>query len=324
MVKPLLFSEVVDGFLLEAQARRLSPHTIADYSNSFGKLLRFLGADLPLSAISVGQVRAFMADLAMPRPPAGIAPRPPQPLSSKTMLNIHTGLSALWSWAVREGLTDRHVLHEIPRPRAEVRAIAPFSQVDVKALLGVCERTRPYRLPGKRICDNPRVTGVRDRGIILLLLDTGMRASELCDLHLRQLDLRNRQVTVFGKGSKERRLPISPQTSRVLWKYVATERKDALANEEVFVTHDGAPLTRGALLKVLTRLGERAGVANVHPHRFRHTFAIEYLRNGGNTLALQASLGHSTLEMVRIYAQIAQTDLDRGHEVASPVANWRL
>jgi len=66
------------------------------------------------------------------------------------------------------------------------------------------------------------------------------------------------------------------------------------------------------------------GVADCHPHRFRHTFAIEYLRNGGNVLALQASLGHSSLEMVRVYARVAQADLENGHRVASPVDNWRL
>ena len=322
-MKTLTFSQVVDGFLLEARARRLSVHTVADYCNAFAKLARFLG-DPPFPGISVDQIRDFMADAALPRPPAGIAPRPAQALSRKTLLNIHTALSALWTWAVREGLADRHVVREVARPRPEVRAIAPFSQRDVRALLAACERTRPYSRPGKRICDNERITGDRDRAIVLLLLDTGIRASELCGLQLRQLDLQNRAVTVFGKGGKERRLPISPQTSKAVWKYLSADRKSATLNMEVFTTSENLPLTRGALLKLLIRLGERAGVSDVHPHRFRHTFAIQYLRNGGNTLALQASLGHTTLEMVRVYASIAQADLDRGHEVASPVANWRL
>jgi site-specific recombinase XerD len=312
----LCLSQVIEGYLLEAHARRLSPGTISDYSNAFRKLQRYLADDPPFAAIGIEQVRGFLADLAQMTEP--------KPLSKKALLNIHTGLSALWTWAVREGIVERHLLRDVPRPRAETRAVEPFSQEDVKALLAVCERSAAYRRPGKVLCDNERPTGVRDRAMILLLLDTGIRASELCGLQLRQVDLKNRHIVVMGKGSKERQLPISAQTSKALWKYLVSERKDARLNEEVFEGHYGGPLTRDALLKVLRRLGERAGVEGCHPHRFRHTFAIQYLRNGGNTLALQASLGHTTLEMVRVYAQIAQADLDNGHLVASPVANWRL
>ena len=96
---PMTLTQAIEGFLLEAHARRLSPGTISDYSNAFKKLLRFLDADPPMAEIDAHQVRAFMADLATPRAPAGQATREPRPLSKKTALNIHTGLSALWTWA---------------------------------------------------------------------------------------------------------------------------------------------------------------------------------------------------------------------------------
>lgn len=83
-------------------------------------------------------------------------------------------------------------------------------------------------------------------------------------------------------------------------------------------------MSRDVLYRLLRRIGERGQVANVHPHRFRHTFAITYLRNGGDIFTLQTLLGHSTLDMVRHYARIAECDTERVHEIASPVDNWRL
>ena len=97
------------------------------------------------------------------------------------------------------------MVREMQRPKPEKPVIVPFSQADVKALLQACDRRSVvYSRPGKRACDNERRMATRDRAIVLLLLDTGMRASELCALELRHVDVRNKAVTVFGKGSKER------------------------------------------------------------------------------------------------------------------------
>jgi integrase len=83
-------------------------------------------------------------------------------------------------------------------------------------------------------------------------------------------------------------------------------------------------MDRHALLKLIHRLAQVAGVQDAHPHKFRHTFAIEYLRNRGNERTLQDMLGHESLEMLRTYTRIAQVDMINGHQFASPVENWRL
>lgn len=320
----LTLSGAIQGYMLDAAARRLSPHTIADYQNSFRKLQAFIG-DPPLAGITADDVRLFLADLAStPRAAGGCAPRPVKPPSEKQVLNIHTGLSALWTWAVTEGYAPKHILHEIRRPKPKRPAIVPLTQGDVKALLDVVERSIGFSRPGQRPSDYARPTGARDRAMILLLLDTGVRASELCGLQLRSLDLKNKAITVLGKGNKERHLPFGPLTGKALFQYVSAERREASANEKVFVTDDGRELTRDWLLKLLQRLGNRAGVVDVHPHRFRHTYAIEYLRNGGNTRSLQESLGHETLDMIRTYTAVAEADLANAHRTASPVEKWRL
>ena len=86
----------------------------------------------------------------------------------------------------------------------------------------------------------------------------------------------------------------------------------------------GGRLDRGRLQKLLHNLGERAGIGSVHLHQLRHTFATEFLRNGGNLLALQRMLGHSSLDMVRRYAMIVDADLAHAQETGSPADKWRL
>ncbi len=323
-MKQLSLAQVIEGFLLEKQAQHLSPHTVADYTNTFRKLQAYLKADVPFASITAVQIRAFLADLSTPRAPNGVAQRPIKGLSNKTILNIHTGLSALWTWAVAEGLTTQHLLRQIPRPRPEKRAIAPFSEEDMKALLAKGERSRPYTRPGKQTCEHSIATALRNRAIILLLLDTGVRASELCGLKIKDADLTNKRIVVLGKGNKERALPISARTAKTVWRYLTTERKEEPVNAPLFLGRDGDPLNRDALLKLLVRLGEKAGVPDCHPHRFRHTFAVNFLRNGGNAFELQMALGHTTLQMVQTYLMLAQADLDAAHKRASPVEAWRL
>jgi site-specific recombinase XerD len=305
----ITFSQAVEGYFIAAHARRLAPGTLTDYDNTFRKFETFLDRDPPLASITPNTIRRFLSSQSA--------------LSQKTILNRHVALSALWTWAVNEDIVERHVVRAVKPPRPEKRAIVPYTQADVKAMLAACERSRAYVRPGKRRCDHQRPTAQRDRAIITLLIDTGVRASELCNLRIGDVDFKNHRVLVMGKGRKERILKIDPRTAQVLWRYLVT-RDNRRDSDFLFVTRSNRPINRHNLRHTLKRIGERAGVRNVTVHRFRHTFAIEVLRNHPNAYALQEMLGHETLEMVQRYLRLAQADIERAHEQASPVANWRL
>ena len=94
--------------------------------------------------------------------------------------------------------------------------------------------------------------------------------------------------------------------------------------DPAFATDKDRPLTRRRILAIINTISKRAGVTDANVHRFRHTFAINYLRNGGDIYTLQRILGHSTLDMVKRYLEIAQADLEKAHRKASPVSNWGL
>jgi integrase/recombinase XerD len=306
MNNKLTTSQAIAGYNLNAQARRLSPHTLEDYNRTFNKLLKFTN-DPPISKLTPPILRNFL-----------IA----QPVSAKTLLNIHVAISALFTWLIQENLVQENPMRQVARPKPEKRTISPFTETDLKLLISSLNKSRSYTCKSKTV-QNARPTAIRDRAIVLLLLDTGLRATELCTARILDLDLKNRRLKVFGKGSKERILPFSPRTGQALWRYLTTRPDDPL-DRPLFLTQQSLPMTRDRLLKLLNHLGDRAGVPNCHPHRFRHTFAILYLRNGGDPFTLQLILGHSDISTVKRYLTIAQSDLDAQHRLNSPVDRLQL
>ncbi|HUM64173.1 MAG TPA: tyrosine-type recombinase/integrase, partial [Anaerolineaceae bacterium] len=127
-----------------------------------------------------------------------------------------------------------------------------------------------------------------------------------------------------AKGGKGRTVFIGKSTRRAVWRYLADREDRDDPESPVFINRGNHPFNSNSLRHLIVRLAEKAGVKGAHPHKFRHTFAITYLRSGGDVFTLQALLGHSSLDMVRHYAQIAEMDIERVHRKASPVDNLRF
>ena len=326
----ITISQAFEGMILNKQAEGRSVNTINDYRNSFKKLALFFNSDPAIDTISKSDLVKFFAWLQQDyeSEPDGVAPRGKFKLSQKSILNIHINLSSLWHWALDEKLVKINVVREIKVTKPSAPVINPFAQEEWAKLLRACETSHNWKT--REQTKTHRITFDRDRAILFTLLDTGARASELCSIRFQDLSLANRTIKLRGKGPgkepKERLVSIGKATADAINKALRPRLAQIQPTSPLFVVlnkYDGdLPFTRDNLGNLLKRIGDRAGISNVHPHRFRHTFAINYLRNGGNVFALQAMLGHTTLDMVKRYLQIAQIDLDREHQRASPVDNW--
>lgn len=308
MKNPITLSQSIAGWQLDARARRLSHNTMLDYQGTFRKFQDHLAGDPPIETITTTQVKEFLSD---------------QTVSNKTLLNYHIGLSALWTWAVRSEIVDRHIIRQIRRPKPEQRQIEPFSEKDIRAMLGSLRISRAYARPGKRESTHLLPHPERHRAILLLLLDTGIRAGELCGMNIYSVDLKNNHISVFGKGAKQRQIPLSGSTGQAVWRYL-TQRQNSDIGEPLFTTDKGQRLSVYRLGDIVTNIAARAAVTGANCHRFRHTFAINFLRNGGDVYSLQRILGHATLQMCKRYLALAQVDIDKAHRQASPVSNWGL
>jgi site-specific recombinase XerD len=231
-----------------------------------------------------------------------------KPVSSRTAFNYHGLLRTLFAWLVSEHVLTSSPMDRINPPIHRKDQVQPFTHKQVQAILDATRRSQ-----------HPR----RDEAIVFFLLDTGVRASELCGLKMRDLDLGARSCRVVGKGDKERAVCFGRSTAQALWRYLREQEREP--DEPVFLSdrgrRAGEPLTRSGLLQLIHRLGESAGVqvTRCSPHTFRHTFAIEFLRAGGNVFSLQQMLGHTALHMTNKYVAYAQADIENQHRQFSPV-----
>lgn len=277
-----------------------SSRTIKTYTHTFNHLIAYTG-DAYIGAITRADILGFVDWL-----------RTERKLSQRSAHDSLARLSSLWSWASNE-LGIEHIVKGVKVKYSET-IVDPLTQNEVKRLVLACDKTRNKAR---------RATALLDRAIILILVDTGIRASELCALTVGDLDEKTGRLTIrHGKGDKPRIVILGARARKALYRYLVT-RDAARPTDPLFATRENTHLHRDNLRHKLNSIADVAGVENVHPHRFRHTFAITFLRNGGDVLTLQHLLGHSRLEMVRHYARIAEQDIDAAskHSVAD---NWRL
>ena len=167
--------------------------------------------------------------------------------------------------------------------------------------------------------------GLRDRAMLEFLYATGIRNSELITLKVRDVDMESREATVTGKGNKERIVPIGRIACTWLSRYLGEARPllvEGPGPECVFVSHNGLPLDRSNLAKIVRRHARKAGLpAQTSPHALRHTCATHLLQAGVDIRYIQALLGHDSLVTTQIYTHVDITDLKKVHRAFHPREN---
>ncbi len=325
----LLVSKAMIGFLQYKSAEGLAPVTVSGYERDLKLWIEYQG-DLDILTISSQHILSFLTYLRTEYVPRRIAGDNSKKLAPKTVYNLYVSLASFFTWASRE-FDLSNPMKAIPRPRVpEDPPVEPFKKEEVESLIKACDLCEEAVTDRRRKFVMQRSTAKRDKAILLALLDTGLRASELCALRIADVDMRSGRVQIRpgeagkAKGGKGRIVYVGKSARRFLWRYLAEREDGEDPDSPLFLGKFHRAFNRDALRQLINALGEKAHVRKCHPHRFRHTFAITYLRSGGDIFTLKSLLGHGSLDMVEHYARIADVDVEQAHRKASPADNWRL
>ena len=312
----------MEGFLFSLQAEGRAPRTIEYYGEKLHLLLGYTqdkGWSDGLNSLDTHRVREllFWAGSRTCEHSVGNGTKRVRKAKPSTAWPYYRALRRLFNWAVEEGyleLSPLATIHFKPPPEPPIEG---YTIDELKRLLAVCNLD---------IKAGARFTGIRNRGMLLLFIDSGLRRAELANLKLSDLDLESRRVRVLGKGNKIGIAPFSPRTAKALWAWLI-ERKPSAKTDRLWVTEEGRAFSVEGLVSWFIRLKERAGVNGPGGvHRLRHTSALQYLRGAHDSFLLQLFLRHESLEMSRRYTQglKAEEAIAAHRNGASPVEGLGL
>jgi integrase/recombinase XerD len=205
-----------------------------------------------------------------------------------------------------DGHIKRHPAEDIHTPQRDARLPQFLSEEEMERLL-----LAP---------DVQTDTGVRDRAMLEVLYAAGLRVSELCGLRTSDIDLNAALLTCFGKGSKQRRIPIGKSAVNWLQKYLSVRRQlGQEAKPELFV-HRDRRMTRQTAWAIIKTHAAHAGVPDISPHTLRHSFGTHLMQHGADSRSVQALLGHSDISTTEIYTHITDLHMRKAYDRFHPRA----
>jgi len=307
---------LVQGFVLTKQTEGKSPKTVEYYR---GNLKRFLWYSKKQSwsdnirLLTEWHIREFLGYVTTETHRWGLdgngSETSHRKASHSTTHHYFVALSCFFNWVIWEGFLQESPMSKVKVAKEKPKVITPYTTEEIKRMLAMCDYDYAH---------NAKFLASRNRAIILVLLDTGVRLSELISMKFSDIDSETGYIKVLGKGNKERVVRVGKTTQKALWRYLVYRPQNG--RQELWLSEEGKPLCSTGIQSLIKRLKQRAGInGNGSIHRFRHTFALNFLRADKNVFNLQYLLGHSDLDMVRRYtAALGMEDALKAHEKASP------
>jgi integrase/recombinase XerD len=293
-----LISNEIIAFLIDRQARKLSPRTLQFYEDELRYFNRFtlVSSSPNLEDVTPQLIREYLIQLGSHRNSGG----------------IHAAFRAIkaflnWWELELDDPAHRNPIRKVTPPRVSKEAPPGIPIQNVRLMLLTC---------------NPKSElGQRDRAILTILIDTGLRKEELVALNLSDINLRTGAVQVrHGKGDKKRTVYLGAKARRELIRYLRY-RPDPPPNSSLFENQSHTHLTGAGLRQIVRRHADLAHLPEPGLHDFRRTFALESLRNGIDIVTLMHLMGHTTTTILLRYLKLIERDLQNGHALSSPGDN---
>jgi site-specific recombinase XerD len=285
----LTVDELVDDFERSLKAARKSPKTVHGYTDAARRFARFLADhDMPSAVALVERrhVEAWVIDQVERHAPATAAGR-------------YRYLQQYWRWVVAEGERDVSPMANMSPPRLPVRPVPVFDATELRSLLSATSGTT--------------FEDRRDHTVIRLFMATGMRLGEMAGLTTESLARDEQAVLVVGKGDRGRWVPYSDKAAQALDRYLRLRRRHPFAHVDALWVGQRGALSSSGITQLLRRRARTAGVADVHPHRFRHDTAHRAQVAGISESDLMEVFGWRSPEMVRRYGASARAERARAN-----------
>jgi site-specific recombinase XerD len=286
----MLLTKTIEHYTNGLYAENKSESTVRIYLLNLNQFKTHVG-DLKIGDVTALHVRDFMASR--------------RTKSTYTQHQAFRVLRTFFRWCIAEGFIEKYPMANIKAPELEQKVIQTFTREEIQKMLAVC--------------NVKKFIGARNRAIIALFLDTGMREAELVGLTLNDVDFRGGAIKLKGKGRKERIVHINDKARQSLWKYMLIRDVKCPKTElRLFLSEEMRPFTLDGLRTTITKIGKAAGV-KAHCHKFRHSCAIIFLRSGGSLATLQHMLGHTNVTTtMRYLTALNSDDVINSHRAHSP------
>lgn len=301
---------VIEQFLVDQELKGNTEATIQFYKRCLKYFLRFIGNDKFTEDISIEELKAYLMYLKNRERFANsiVKPKIARPVSSVTVQTYIRALRSFCAWLFAEGYIKEDLAGKFKLPRAVKKVIEILSDEEIHNLMKSMKHTTEL--------------GLRNSCMVALMLDCGLRRNEVLAIDYDNVHISQSVIKVFGKGQKERIVPLGLYTKKLLLKYIGGFRPmPVYETKRLFLDKECKPISECALKQLFRRLRQKTGIERLHPHILRHTFATKYLMNGGDIFSLQQILGHTSLEMVRRYSHLASSYVVLNYKKYSPLDN---